>query len=250
MSDPVPSDLTSIPSEIAFAILAGGKGTRLQSVIADRPKVLAPVCGKPFLAWCLDAIARLGPRRVVLCTGYMAELVQEVMGKTHGSLELVYSVETTPLGTGGCLRQAWKKSEASSLFVLNGDSFCSPDFVEFFQAWKNSGCSAGIVLREMEDTSRYGRVERAPDGRVLSFQEKKEGAGAGWINAGVYLLTDKLLQPLSADGAPSSIERDHFPSWVPGGIYGHPYNGPFLDIGTPESYAQAEAFFSQTHPNP
>lgn len=246
MSDSRMADGSSLPSEIAFAILAGGMGTRLRSVIADRPKVLAPVCGKPFLAWWLDAIARHGARKVVLCTGYMADLVEETMGASHGPLELVYSAETSPLGTGGCLRRAWEKSGASTLLVLNGDSFCAPDFPAFYHGWKRSGVPAGIVLREMEDTSRYGRVELSPENRVLSFQEKKEGAGCGWINSGVYLLEEKLLRGLPANGLPSSIERDHFPSWVPAGIYGHPYNGPFLDIGTPESYSQAEAFFSQT----
>jgi D-glycero-alpha-D-manno-heptose 1-phosphate guanylyltransferase len=236
-----------LPLHVPVAILAGGIGSRLRSVVSDRPKVLATVCGRPFLIWWLDAIARHGARDVILCTGYMAEKVEEEIGPSHGPLRLHYSAETTPLGTGGCLRQAWEKFSPETMLVLNGDSFCSPDLDAFFQVFEASGAAAGIVLREMEETSRYGRVDLAEDGRVSAFSEKGCQSGHGWINAGVYLLGRALLEPLPA-GIPSSVERDHFPNWIGQGILGFPYGGPFLDIGTPESYAGAESFFSTLPP--
>ncbi len=235
-----------LPLELPVAILAGGLGTRLRSVVSDLPKVLAPVCGRPFLAWWLDAIARHGPRDVVLCTGYMAEKVEEAMGTTHGPLRLHYSAEKEPLGTGGCLRQAWECFRPETMLVLNGDSFCAPDLAAFYQSFQESGAAAGMVLLEMDDTSRYGRVDLAETSRVTSFSEKGQ-AGSGWINAGVYLLRSALLEQLP-HGLPSSIERDHFPNWIGRGITGFKYSGPFLDIGTPETYIEAESFFSAMRP--
>lgn len=236
-----------LPPHVPAAILAGGLGSRLRTAVSDRPKVLAAVCGRPFLAWWLDALARHGPRDVVLCTGYMAEKVEEAFGPLHGPLRLRYSAETEPLGTGGCLRNAWGLFCPETLLVLNGDSFCSPDLGAFFQAFEESGAAAGIVLREMDETSRYGRVDLTEHGRVTSFLEKGVQAGPGWINAGVYLLRRPLLEPLPA-GLPASVERDHFPNWIGQGILGFRYSGPFLDIGTPESYAEAESFFSTLPP--
>lgn len=238
-----------LPPELPVAILAGGLGTRLRPVVADLPKVLAKVCGRPFLAWWLDAIARHGARDVVFCTGYMAEKIEEEFGPRHGSLRLHYSAENEPLGTGGCLRQAWELFRPETMMVLNGDSFCTPDLDLFFQSFRDSGAAAGMVLREMDDTSRYGRVDLAESGRVTSFSEKGAQAGPGWINAGVYLIDRALLEQLP-HGRPSSVERDHFPAWIARGVFGFPYSGPFLDIGTPESYAEAELFFSELRPVP
>lgn len=231
-----------IPADVPIAILAGGLGTRLRSVVADRPKVLATVCGRPFLAWWLDALAKYGERDVILCTGYMAPLIEETLGAKHGPLRLHYSVENEPLGTGGCLRQAWEIFRPEILMVLNGDSFCAPDLDAFFHAVRSANTPAGMVLREMDDTSRYGRVELSATERVVAFSEKGASQGRGWINAGVYFFQRSLLESLPL-GTASSLEREHFPQWIAQGVQGFCYRGPFLDIGTPESYAEAEAFF-------
>ena len=237
-----------LPPELPVAILAGGLGTRLRSVVSDRPKVMANVCGRPFLAWWLDSIARYGPRDVVLCTGYMAEMVEEIMGSTHGPLRLHYSAEKEPLGTGGCLRLAWECFRPETMLVLNGDSFCAPDFGAFYQSFRESGSAARMVLREMDDTSRYGRVGLAETGMVTSFSEKTGLSCPGWINAGVYLFSRSLMEELPP-GCPTSIERDHFPKWIARGTAGFRYRGPFLDIGMPESYAAAESFFLNITPH-
>ena len=87
-------------------ILAGGKGTRLQSVVSDRPKPMAEVYGRPFVSALLDRLSTVGFRRVVLCTGYMAEVIEAALGHTYRGMELVYSREAIPLGTAGALRLA------------------------------------------------------------------------------------------------------------------------------------------------
>src|SRR5258708_11562197 len=93
-------------ANVTGAILAGGLGTRLRSRIADRPKVMAPVHGRPYLTYLLDQLAGAGLREVVLLTGFMAELVQATLGDSYAGMRLLYSAEPAPLGTGGGLRRA------------------------------------------------------------------------------------------------------------------------------------------------
>jgi D-glycero-alpha-D-manno-heptose 1-phosphate guanylyltransferase len=273
-------------TEITGAILAGGLGTRLRSVVSDRPKVLALVRGKPFLAYLLDQLGEAGIRRVVLLTGYKGEQIEETFGSRYGDIQLEYSAETEPLGTAGALRLALPKlfaaptsngdQAAGTVLMLNGDSFCAADLNEFrafhgqyhtnpkrergsqitpslalrvgvtsssIESLGTGGAS--LVLTSVPDTSRFGKVEVAPDDRVERFVEKQEAGGAGWINAGIYLIPRNLIEQIPA-GRPVSIEREMFPAWSQSGnLRGFRGQGEFLDIGTPESYRAAEEFFAR-----
>lgn len=225
------------------AILAGGLGTRLRSVVADRPKVLAPVGGRPFLTRLLDQLARSAVRKVVLLTGHRAEQVRAAFGEGYGGLELVYSDEPQPLGTGGALRHALAQLDGPTLLLLNGDSYCDIDLDEFQQFHQEQRAGVSLALVRVADASRYGRVECDAEGRVVRFEEKRPGATPGWINAGVYLIERRLLEDVPS-GRPLSLERDLLPPWTAQGIVrGFRCPGRFLDIGTPESYAAAEEFF-------
>jgi NDP-sugar pyrophosphorylase family protein len=230
-------------SEISVVILAGGMGTRLRSVVADRPKVLAQVAGRPFLAHLLDQLAAAGVRSALLCTGYRAEAVVEQFGATYRSLALTYSQETVPLGTGGALGHARPHLHSDPVLVLNGDSYCAADLAAFLDWHYRSQAQASLLLTEVADTSRYGRVEVDGAGSVLGFAEKAVGSGPGWINAGVYLLSQPFLEALP-EGRPLSLEREVFPSWVGRGLTAYRSPGWFIDIGTPESYARAEQLFT------
>jgi D-glycero-alpha-D-manno-heptose 1-phosphate guanylyltransferase len=112
------------PSEVTAAVLAGGLGTRLRSVVDDRPKVLAQVHARPFLMFLLDQLAAADFRSVVLCTGYLGEQIQRTFGETYKCLRILYSQEPKPLGTGGALRFALPQITSDPVLVLNGDSFC------------------------------------------------------------------------------------------------------------------------------
>jgi len=229
-------------------ILAGGLGTRLRSVICDRPKVLAPVHGRPFLAFLLDQVAHAGITKVVLCTGYKAEQVEETFGRKFGGLDLTYSPEERPLGTAGALRLALPLVQSQAVVAMNGDSFCSVDMGAFWAWHCLHGHGASMVLREVQDTARYGRVSFAPDGQVRSFDEKQHGLGRGWINAGIYATSRQLLTEIPTD-KPVSLERDVLPAWMARGLGGHQTQGQFIDIGLPNSYVQAEAFFVREQKN-
>jgi len=229
-------------SDITAAILAGGLGTRLRSAVADRPKVLAEVHGRPFLSYLLDQLAAAGCREVVLCTGYLGERIVARFGDAYGPLRLRYSQEPAPLGTAGALRLALPLLESDPVLVLNGDSYCQADLAAFLDWHQGHAASATLVLTRVADVSRFGSVEIDADGRVLRFQEKAGVSRPGWINAGIYAVSRPLLLKVPA-GTAVSLEREVFPAWIGQGLYGHAQGGRFLDIGTPESYAAAQDFF-------
>ena len=234
--------------EVTAAILAGGLGTRLRSVVADRPKVLAEVRGRPFLSYLLDRLASVNVTEVVLCTGYLGEQVQASFGNTYKSLRLVYSQEFSQFGTAGALRLALPFFKSETVLVTNGDSFCDADLSAFVNWHFAQQAEASLLLTQVSDTKRFGRVEVDDKGKVLSFEEKGNSSGKGSINAGIYLLSRNLLSTIPGD-RPVSLEREIFPNWIGRGLYGYSSNGGFLDIGTPESYAIAEKFFTELTQN-
>ena len=232
-------------AEITAAILVGGLGTRLRPVVADRPKVLAEVNGRPVLSYLLDQVARAGVRRVVLCTGYLGEQVLAAFGPRYGPLQLGYSPEPAPLGTAGALRRALPMLQSDPVLVLNGDSMCKADLNAFYAWHCGQGASASLLLTVAPDAARYGQVQTDAEGRVLRFEEKGAVAGGpGWINAGIYLLSQACLEAIPAD-RPVSIEREMFPAWIGQNLYGYQSQGRFLDIGTPDAYAEAARFFGE-----
>jgi NDP-sugar pyrophosphorylase family protein len=225
------------------AILAGGLGTRLRTVVADRPKVLAKVSGKPFIEYLLDQLAGAGLRTVVLCTGFMGEQVEQHLGATYKGMKLRYSCESSPLGTGGALRLALPMFDgAPSVLVMNGDSYCDAR-LDGFAVWHEAhGSSATLMLTETPDTRRYGRVQVDHDGKIIRFQEKAATEGPGWINAGIYLVTRGLIETMPSDRA-VSIEREIFPAWINNGLFGYRSEGRLWDIGVPDAYTQANVDF-------
>lgn len=228
--------------DLTAAILAGGLGMRLRSMVADRPKVLAEIRGRPFLAYLLDHLAAAGFRHVVLCTGYLGERVRAAFGDSYGDLRLVYSLETAPLGTAGALRLALPLLQSDPILVMNGDSFCDAKLDSIWEWHRTRRANASVVLARVSDTARYGRVHTAADGTILSFAEKSKQTGPGWINAGIYLLARSLLLTIPSNRV-VSLENDLFPNWIGQRFYGYQCQGRFLDIGTPESYQAAEHFF-------
>lgn len=224
------------PSEAI--VLAGGAGTRLRSVLRDVPKVLASVGGRPFLHRLLDELQAQGMESVVVATGYAAEAVEAAAAAWRGTMPVTFSREAEPLGTGGAIAQAFALVTGARAWVFNGDSFCAVDLREVAGAAAASPDDAWLVAIEIDDASRFGTLEL--DGsRVLRFLEKTGRTQRGWINAGIYVLPRVLMNRRA-----SSIERELFPEWAAAGrLRAVTVSGRFIDIGTPESFAAAEAFF-------
>ena len=228
-------------SEVTAYILAGGFGTRLRQVVDDRPKALAEIAGRPYIFHLLDALARAGLRRIVLCTGHLAQQLEQAVGPSYRGMDILYSREDTPLGTGGALSLALSRYPAQLALALNGDSLLDADLGAFLGWYSAQDFQAALLLVPMDDTARYGRVESDKAGRVLGFVEKG-AAGPGFISAGVYLLAPGALSGI-VPGQAASIEQDVFPALTTAGKLGaHKTQARFLDIGTPESYAAAGAF--------
>ncbi|MHB1945377.1 MAG: nucleotidyltransferase family protein [Metallibacterium sp.] len=220
-------------------ILAGGRGTRLQGVVSDVPKPLAPVQGRPFLAWLLDLLAQQGMRRVVLATGYKAERVQAVVGEDWRGMRIDYAVESTPLGTGGAIVHALRLIEGEDTFVLNGDTYLELDYARFAATMRAQQAGLGMALAQVANVSRYGAVH-VDDGRVTGFSEKG-CAGPGWINAGVYWLPRSLPMP-AATQAFSFEDIVLRAAAGQGTLQAYTATDAFIDIGVPEDFQRAQTW--------
>ena len=215
-------------------ILCGGLGTRLRSVVADRPKALASSGDDPFLTLQVRFLMRYGVRRCILCTGHMSEQIESWRGPE--GCTIIISRETEPLGTGGAVAQAFQHVQSDPFLVLNGDSFCNVALDRF----STEDGPASIVVAPVEDTSRFGRVNFDSNRYILSFDEKANATGAGWINAGIYRFTRAAFDRAAPQTARFSLEREVFPRLIAAGLRAFQAEaGSFIDIGTPESYARA-----------
>jgi NDP-sugar pyrophosphorylase family protein len=229
-------------SQTTAAILAGGLGTRLRSAVPDRPKALAEVAGRPFLSYLLDQLVEAGVQDVVLLTGHLGHQVQGAFGSSYRGLRLAYSQESSPLGTAGALRLALPQLASSSVLVMNGDSYCGADLRAFWE-WRSArAVDAALVLTQVPNVDRFGCVQADEAGHVLRFVEKGGAHRPGWINAGIYALSRELLADIP-EGRAVSLEHECFPAWL-GRLGAWRSNAAFLDIGIPESYVAAEAFFA------
>lgn len=229
-------------NNITAALLVGGLGTRLRTVVSDRPKVMAEVRGRPFLEYLLDKLLYSGINHVVLCTGYMGEQIKTVFGNSYKNIHLDYSQEAIPSGTAGALRLALPFFKSKDILVMNGDSFCDANLNDFYSFYCARKSNLSIVLTEVENTMRYGRVNTDEQGVIKKFEEKGTVMEPGWINGGIYLLNCHIIQSIPELRA-VSLEKEVFPLFTGKDMHGYKSKGKFLDIGTPESYREAEIFF-------
>lgn len=224
-------------------ILAGGFGTRLGELTKNTPKPLVLVNGRPFLDILLSHLVHLGFERVVLSVGHLAEQIQAHYGEVYQQLQLIYAVETEPLGTGGAIRLALSNIQESDAFVFNGDSFLEFDKSAVEWIHKEKDADLTLVLRSVEDASRYGSIVRNDTSRITAFQEKTNDHAKGLINGGIYLINKQSYLENTPLGN-FSIEKDVFQKKCDSlKIYSHLTSGFFIDIGIPVDYERAQDAF-------
>jgi D-glycero-alpha-D-manno-heptose 1-phosphate guanylyltransferase len=218
-------------------VLAGGFGTRLRAVVADVPKPMAPIAGRPFLEILLSMLAQKGFTQVVLSLGFMSEKIIAHFGNCYLGMNLVYEVEQQPLGTGGAIRAALTRCDADHVFIFNGDTYLDLEVDALERLWQ-SGHHPLIVVREVPDTARFGKIEMS-DSRINAFLEKGM-SGPGLINAGCYVLPKTALDGFSL-GQAFSIENEFFIKELQKIRFdGFVTHGRFIDIGVPDDYALAQ----------
>lgn len=228
-------------SDIKAILLVGGLGTRLRSVVSSAPKVLASIGEKSFLELLVRQLSSQGIRRLVMCTGYLADQIESKFGDGRmWDVSIEYSKEEMPLGTGGAVKLAERYlKDATQFLVLNGDSFLEVDFQSLmaFHRQHEDAIATMAVLR-VENASRYGTVQMDAIGRINAFAEKTGSETPGVVNGGIYVFNHSVLQHIP-DG-PASLERDVFPRLLYQGVYAQEQHGIFIDIGTPADYARAQ----------
>jgi mannose-1-phosphate guanylyltransferase len=238
---------TSSPQNLCLGtvdvlVLAGGLGTRIQPVLGDTPKLLAPIGGRPFLSYLMRWLGNFGTRRVVLALGHGASVVQDYLRDSSDSaLDIVTVVEPRPLGTAGAVRFARTQLRTDPVLVMNGDSFVDADLCRFLAFHREAGANGTVLCGRVEHAGRYGRIEIDENARIRAFVEKDPAfRGPAVVNCGVYLLSGTLLDAIVTMPGPS-LERDVFERLPTSALaaFGGPFS--FIDIGTPETLAAAAA---------
>lgn len=218
-------------------VLAGGLGTRLKSVVADRPKPMAEVCGRPFLCYILDWALLHGARRFVLAVSHRDEVIRGYFGEQYHGVPIRYAKEEVPMGTGGGIKNALSLTQDHHVAVVNGDTLFRVELAELMRAHMDRGARLTIAARVMPDVQRYGRLVTDTDGRLLAVSEKGE-SGPGLINGGIYCLDRELLERVGVQKF--SFEKDILEK-IAGqdGVYTAASDAYFIDIGIPEDYSRA-----------
>lgn len=222
-------------------ILAGGRGTRLAAVLPDGwPKTLAPIRGRPFLAYLLEDLYQRGVRRVTLCLGYGAAHVEEFLARHRRpeDLSVHVAVEPRPLGTAGALREAMAHVRSDPFLALNGDTYSDTDLDDLLASHIRWHAQITVALARVGNVAGYGEVDLDADGRITRFSERAQSTGRGFVNAGIYAINAAVISGLPREGF-LSLERDVLPRYAGHGLFGRMSSTWFVDIGTPESLRHA-----------
>ena len=229
--------------DIDVVILAGGFGTRLAEMLDGKPKLLAPIGGKPYLDFLLKWLASFGARRIILALGHLAQEIEDYSNANFtGRLEIICAREPRPLGTAGALAFASVHIKSSLALVMNGDSFVDADLCKLIHRHNSFAGEATILCTRVANTGRYGSIKITKDGYVESFREKTEINSSGIVNAGIYVMSGHMVERVRKFQN-GSLERDVFQKLPVGALNTFSGKFNFLDIGTPEDYERAQILF-------
>ena len=221
--------------EIDVLILTGGKGSRLRSVVNDRPKTMVEINGVPFLEILLESLYKQGFDRFILCTGYMGTYIENYFFSTTTNYSISISHEKSPLDTGGAIKNAEDLISSDPFIVLNGDSYCKISYQHILSHHKTNNSFVTIVVSKTENSREYGEVVIDKAGRIIKFKEKSQSQGEVYVSVGIYLINRSVLDMLPAN-VPFSMEKAFFPSLNKNRFFAYRTENPFIDLGTPERY--------------
>jgi NDP-sugar pyrophosphorylase family protein len=207
---------------------------------------MVPIGGRPFLELLLRQLRRWGIERVILAVGYRSDVIQSHFGTEAFGLHLQYSLERTPLGTGGALRKAADLVQSNMVLVVNGDSYTDADLHRFLFHHHESRADMSMLVVPPDEREDCGSVSVDADGMLLKFQEKQPSTGPKYANAGIYLLSRDLVHEIPV-GCEVSLERELLPNWLEHGknIRATVDRATCHDIGTPERYGTAQGALAE-----
>jgi len=243
------TEARSMPSVADAIVLCGGAGTRLRSVTGDAPKSLATIGDRPFLDILINQLRRHGFEHVILAVGYQRDLIRSHFDNRAHDISLEYSIESTPLGTGGALRNAVEFVKSESVLIMNGDSYTDADLSSFVAHHRESQADLSVLVVPTDGRVDCGLVSVDPGGRVLGFKEKQSATGMQYVNAGIYALAKKILYEMPPNQR-VSLEEQLVPRLLAEGknIRAFHHSGKCIDIGTPERYLQAQKTLANAEP--
>lgn len=222
-------------------ILAGGKGTRLKSLVSDVPKPMAIVNGKPFLYYIFNQIKTINVDNIVLSLGFMSEKIIEYINNEN--ILCQYTTEDTPLLTGGAIRLAIEKTIQEDILILNGDTYFDIDLLSFYKFHKENKNDITIAVKEMFNFDRYGSIQIGNNNSVTGFNEKVFKK-KGLINTGYIFIKNYVINKFQIN-KPFSFENDllrlAIEDYKMGALI---QSGTFIDIGIPDDYKMAQKLFS------
>ncbi len=222
-------------------LLIGGLATRLRPLSLSRPKCLFPLQNKPIIDYLLENLSNAGCKEAILAVNNLVDTIENHLGEEKYGIKLHYSLEETPLGTGGPVKLAQKHLRDDDFLVLNGDILSFIDYRALMNKHKNNKSTATLTLKQVKDPTRFGVVRFGSNDAIKEFVEKptKEEAPSNWINAGCYALSPEILDYIPADKK-VSMEREIFPKLAEENkLRGYRYYGEWIDIGVPDDYLQA-----------
>jgi NDP-sugar pyrophosphorylase family protein len=235
--------MSELIKNIDVYILCGGLGKRLRRISKNKPKPMVKVGSKPFLDIIIDYMAGFGFKHFILGIGYKAEVFKKYYRNfKQEDLNIEFSEEKIPLGTGGAVKKAKRLIKSDLFLVLNGDSFCEFKPLDFLRFHRNKKASVSILLRKVFNGTDYGRVKLDNTGQITDFDEKDNRANNCFINAGIYIFDRNVFNSMPRKKT-FSLELDFFPKIVVKNCFGYTKSGFFIDIGTPERYLKADKYF-------
>lgn len=227
-------------------ILCGGAGLRLRPVVGNDPKSMAQIAGRPFLELLLEQLKQSGFRRVILAVGYRQDAIRSHFGDGAMGLTIVYSQESSPLGTAGALRNAAEFVRSDEVLAMNGDSYTEAPLGDLIGTHRSFNPDVSIVTSMADGRSDCGITLVNSDGFVTAFEEKTGKAEGAGVNAGIYVLSHRALYDIPA-GREVSLEKEMFPRWLEQHFRIRAFRCETRchDIGTPERFFSAQGLLKE-----
>ena len=222
-------------------ILCGGLATRLGDATKKVPKVLLDIAGKTVLEWQIQLLKDVDVEEVILASGHLHNVLYARVGHHYADVSVQYAKEAKRLGTGGAIQNAMRCITTSPFFVLNGDVLLSNFSLHKMLEHFHQGMAGLLLGVRVDDIRPYGEIVSDDDGKVTAFREKQPIYRFGYINSGVCLFNQTIVEAFPEDRDNFSIERDVFPKIS--NLYALQTDADWIDIGVPERLAYAREHF-------